>query len=265
MALVVDRELGREDLEARRLDLIERSDEFVENYSLITEGDILNWSNFCSEVMEPKSLLNKKIWNHKRFSTNSKIAIKAVHDAGTPLPGPVDRVLGALNALLEEQDFCRAADAKGLGISEELHPLLDRRPQELSVREIVRRNRLFLEAASPDLFRKSQPPPAPVTRFFQDEVGRYLHAPFPSWRWLFSREALEPVSCNHYLRVRALAGKDQVDPLWQCVQKRRQMDLEYWFHRLARVWLLLHGPAAAGLLVLVLVHVWYSIYYGGFF
>jgi hypothetical protein len=135
----------------------------------------------------------------------------------------------------------------------------------LSEREIERRNRLFLEAAGPKLIRVSQPPPKTVTRFFQDEVGAYLHAPFPSWRWLFSREALEPISRNHYLRVRALAGKDRVEPLWEWVQERRQMDLEYWFHRLARVWLLVHGPAAVALLVLVLVHVCYSIYYGGFF
>ena len=41
--------------------------------------------------------------------------------------------------------------------------------------------------------------------------------------------------------------------------------LEYWLHRLARAWLWLHGPAAWPLLVLVLYHVYWSIYYGGFF
>jgi hypothetical protein len=79
---------------------------------------------------------------------------------------------------------------------------------------------------------------------------------------------MEPVSLNHYLRVCELVSPEQrkgIDELWEYVQRRRQLDVEYWFHRLTRVWLLVHGPAAWALLVLVVVHVISSIYYGGFF
>ena len=45
---------------------------------------------------------------------------------------------------------------------------------------------------------------------------------------------------------------------------RRQMNVEYWFHRLARLWLLIHGPAAAALFVLIAIHIVTSIWYGGY-
>ena len=73
---------------------------------------------------------------------------------------------------------------------------------------------------------------------------------------------------NHYLRVRELVSPEQrkgIDEQWGFVQRRRQLDIEFWFHRLARVWLLVHGPAAWALLALVAAHVVTSIYYGGWF
>jgi hypothetical protein len=266
MALVVPRELGREALTAHRQILIDESNKLIDNYALLVRDDVRDWPRFCAEVLKPKTVLNKKILEHKMFSRKSREAIRVIQQAGDSATERVEEVIDAVNALLQRQDFCRSADARGLTVVDELNQLLDRAPQGLSGPEVERRNRLFLEAACPELIRKSQPPPQTVRQFFLDEAGRYLRAPFPSWRWLFSREALEPVADNHYQRVRALTAPDQwavIDQLWQWVQERRQLDLEFWFHRLARAWLLVHGPVAAALLVLVAFHVFSSIYYGG--
>ena len=50
----------------------------------------------------------------------------------------------------------------------------------------------------------------------------------------------------------------------ELVEIRRQMDVEAWLHRLGRTWLVIHGPASWALIVLVVVHVWLSVRYGGY-
>jgi hypothetical protein len=42
------------------------------------------------------------------------------------------------------------------------------------------------------------------------------------------------------------------------------MNLEYRLHQIGRSWLLVHGPAAWALLVLMAEHVVMSVWYGGF-
>lgn len=72
---------------------------------------------------------------------------------------------------------------------------------------------------------------------------------------------------NYYTRTRELAPPRQdriIEQLWQLVELRRQLDIEYWFDRLARMWVLIHAPAAAALLLLVINHVVGSMRYGGF-
>ena len=56
-----------------------------------------------------------------------------------------------------------------------------------------------------------------------------------------------------------------IKQLWDWVERRRRMDLEFWLHGLARSWIWIHGPAAWPLLMLVLNHVVINLYYGGFF
>jgi len=268
MSLVIKRELGRADLTKRRGELLRNSTGLVENYSLLVAQDILDWHAFCSMLLQERTLLNLRIFEHKTFSRNSKEVIEAIRKSPVTSPDQVRSALDALNQQLWRQNLFQTANTRGLKICDELSALLGRRPQELLPREVERRNRLILEAACPDLIKLSQPPPQTVTRFFKEEVLTYLNQPVPSWRWLFTQAALEPVPRNHYLRILALTPKDQagvIDQLWASVEERRQIDLEYWFHRLARVWLLVHGPVSAALLVLVVFHVYSSIYYGGFF
>jgi hypothetical protein len=61
-----------------------------------------------------------------------------------------------------------------------------------------------------------------------------------------------------------LARRKIVDELWSLLQTRQAMDLEYRMHQLGRLWLLVHGPAAWALFVLMIEHVVMSWWYGGF-
>lgn len=106
----------------------------------------------------------------------------------------------------------------------------------------------------------------PYERFVA-EAQQYLNSDWKSWSWLFSAAAYEPVSENLYQQARHLSQVEkeqkEIKKLWAQVQQRRKMDIEYWFHRAARCWLIVHRIAAAGLLVLVVAHVISSIRFGG--
>jgi hypothetical protein len=183
-------------------------------------------------------------------------------------PEAKDVLIAALNELLRTPEFCKSKDFEGLPLTEEAAELIGRPPREMNDAEIERRNRLYLELSYPEYVAQSRFPRERVGRFFEEAVAGYLRSEFPSWGWIFHRSALEPISVNHYLRVRALADPSQagmIKQLWDWVERRRQMDLEYWLHRLARAWLWAHGPAAWPLLALAVYHVVSSLYYGGFF
>ncbi len=266
LALLLDRELAGERLAFERLALIARSTELMENYSMVLDSDVLAWGEFCKAILQSGGPLHRVVWNAKPLGANPRTAIRRVADAA---PGSEDDrrlILAALNELLTSQNFWQGQDPAGFPLTAEGRELLALRAKDLSVAQTERRNRLFLEAACPDLVRRSDRPPETVKRFFAEEVSGYLRSGFPSWGWLLSAEALEPVPRNHYLRARELAPPGEVgrvDQLWLWVEERRQMDLEYWFRRLTRGWLLVHAPAAWALLALVLMHVLSSIRYGG--
>jgi hypothetical protein len=264
MALTLDLELGPERLFIERRRMIEMAAARVKNYSLLAEGDVADWRAFCKALRDDATRLPQRIW--KRLPQPTKALIEATLHSRDGSPSRKDVVVAALNDLLKEQTLCTKHDFGVLTPQDEAYPLVQQRAQELSMLELERRNRLFLERLCPELIKTSQKPPQTVERFFEIEVARYLATEFPSWGWLFRAEALEPVSRNHYLRVRTLVSEDQlatVDQLWQWVQKRRRMDLEFWFHRLARIWLVVHIPVAWALVALVIFHVASSIYYGG--
>ena len=267
MSLTLDEELGPERLHAERLRLIEEAEQLVANYSMLTETDVHDWRGFCTLLLDEKSKAGGKIWKHKRFAHDPRTIVQEAV-ASRAEPEPKDALIAALNDLMRTSEFCKAKDFEGLDLTDEAALLLKRPPKELTDFEIERRNRIYLDLSCPEHIARSKKPPETVGLFFEDAVAGYLRSEFPSWGWLFRRAALEPVSENHYLRVRALSSPDQagmIKQLWDWVERRRRMDLEYWFHRLARSWLLLHGPAAWPLLVLVLYHVVSSLYYGGFF
>ncbi len=103
-----------------------------------------------------------------------------------------------------------------------------------------------------------------------DAVLRFLALVIPfldtGFRFLGRHAADKALEERHFLQTRLLvdaAWQECVDYSWSLVEKRRQLDTEYRLHRLGRLWLLFHGPAAWALLVLILDHVFLSLRYGG--
>jgi hypothetical protein len=267
LALTHAEELGLQRLHDERQSLIAEADRLVRNYSMLTAADFKDWRGFCAKLVEEKSKVNAKIWKDKRFPHAPRAIVQASVGAGAE-PTPKEVLVAAINDLLRTPEFCKAKDFEGLVLTDEAAQLLRRPVKELTDSEIERRNRLYLELACKEYIASSWKPPATLERFFEERVASYLRSDFPSWGWLFRRSALEPISENHYQRVRALVAPEQagmIDQLWEWVKRRHRMDLEYWLQRLARAWLWLHGPFAWPLLVLVIYHVVWSIYYGGCF
>lgn len=289
LTLMVDREVGLERLADECRQLAERSRALVGNYALLREEDVGDWRSFCAKLTQKGSTLNAKLG-----SKLGKPILTVIEDAlrgGSFVRRLQTEVVEKANDQLGKPEFCGSKDfqglpAAGLGSTptkqqtDAVEPATQsERQQRLakqiahwaanqpnSDRETEKRNRVFLEALCPSEIAESIAPPEAVERFFE-QVSAYLQTGYPSWGWLFSYEALEPVSCNHYDRVRELASPEEgvvVETLWAFVQKRRDLDVEYWFHRLTRIWLLVHGPAAWALLILVIVHAISSVYYGGF-
>jgi hypothetical protein len=133
---------------------------------------------------------------------------------------------------------------------------MERLPVELaSLKEEVKR------------FKSKTPPQenTPYARLLLD-VDRYLQSGWPNWTWLFTTAAYQPVSENLYQQVGKSSGpteREALKDLWSLIERRRHLDVEYWFHRLAACWLHVHRAAAATLAVLIAAHVISSIAYGG--
>jgi hypothetical protein len=290
LALTVEREVGLERLVREREELSERSRALVRNHALLREEDVSDWRSFCSKMLQKGTPLHAKLGG-----ALGKGVVTVIEDALRSGSFPVQlqaEVVEKVNAQLMKPEFSQAKDFQDLDASapagRPLHqaagaprPAAQGERQQRLAKEIAqwatnqpnsgqeteRRNRVFLEALCPSEIAESRAPPEAVERFFE-QAATYLQTGYPSWTWLFSPRALDPVSWNHYHRVRELASPEQcrlIDELWEFVQRRRELDVEYWFHRLARVWLLVHGPGAWALLALVAAHVVSSVYYGGFF
>jgi hypothetical protein len=290
LALTVEREVGMERLAGERKTLSARSAELARSEVMLRAEDVVDWRGFCSQILRKGSTLNEKL--AKPLGKAAETVIDDALHAGTFTAQLQAEVMEKVNALLKKPGFSTAKDFQTLNAApppgDQPQPAPDptRPAAEIERRrrlagevahwavhepksdwETERRNRVFLEALCPAEIVESAAPPEGVKRFFE-QAAKYLQTADPSWTWLFSPQALEPLSGNHYLRARELASPGQrraIDDLWKFVQRRRDLDVEYWFHRLTRAWLLVHGPAAWALLVLVVAHAVSSIYYGGFF
>ncbi|MCI0681450.1 MAG: hypothetical protein L0Y71_05035 [Gemmataceae bacterium] len=130
--------------------------------------------------------------------------------------------------------------------------------------------RVFMLQAAEELVRKKELAESPdvIRGFCGAAVQGCLARPLTFWSWVWHPQAEpEALSENWYQRTRSYADAKQqpiLDDLWGLVELRRSMDLEYRLHQLGRLWLLVHGPAAWALLVLMIEHVALSMWYGGF-
>ncbi len=75
---------------------------------------------------------------------------------GAEEDGIKDKLLPALNGLLEEEGFCQPTDFEGDDLSAQARQLVDRGPEKLSKEELRRLNRLLLEATFPGAITKAQ-------------------------------------------------------------------------------------------------------------
>ena len=131
--------------------------------------------------------------------------------------------------------------------------------------EVGRRNRLFLEALSREV-SPCRPPSPLLEEFYREDVLPYLDSERPSWGWLFTPAAREPITRNRARAIQVALGPSQarvVQQLMQWVERRRQVNIEDWLDRLANCWLPVHGWVAVVLLILMVDHVVGSIWFGG--
>ncbi|MCS7046525.1 MAG: hypothetical protein NZO58_09235 [Gemmataceae bacterium] len=130
--------------------------------------------------------------------------------------------------------------------------------------------RQHLVQAAQALLQKKEMQGAPevIQSFCTTAVAECLAPPLRMWeRFGRTWSPSEPLSINWYERTLSYADAKQqavLQELWRLVQTRRSLNLEYRWHQLGRLWLLVHGPAAWALLLLMIEHVVSSIWYGGF-
>src|SRR5207302_1096909 len=132
---------------------------------------------------------------------------------------------------------------------------------------VERLNRLCLEYVLEDTIQESMPTPDSVRRFYSECVEPELKADFSFWGWLGAGVRQSALAANHYQRVKGLAApahQGMLDRLWEWLQVRREMDLEYRLHRIARLWVGFHKWAAWLLFVLAADHIVASFRFGGY-
>lgn len=271
MALMVDREIGLERLDSERQRLSARAHELIENPALLASDDI-SWEPFCATLCtEGHAASSNGAWKSEVRQTLWELLPEKARDLtrSARLSGQVqvaarEQIVSALNEILKEgKKFYRAAQLVAAELPPEGQELLQIKKR--SDEQAQRLDRLVLDSLFPGQIAASRPRPAVANRFFKS-VDRYLQAGFPNWWWLFTPWAFELVPKNHYLRALQLVEPAQqgvIHELWRMVEQRRRINIEYWLHRLANLWLVVHGPAAWGLLVLLAAHVLSSIWYGG--
>jgi hypothetical protein len=138
--------------------------------------------------------------------------------------------------------------------------------QELGM-ERLEPQRRFLLAEAEKLGKKKEVETAPevIRAFFAVAVTDCLA---PAYSLLGGpRRGDDMLSDNGFERAHHFGDDKQRDILrqvWDFVKMRREMNLEYRLHQIGRSWLLVHGPAAWALLVLMVEHVVMSLWYGGF-
>ncbi len=141
-------------------------------------------------------------------------------------------------------------------------------PRELGM-ERLGPERDAIQAAAEELNKKKEIEQAPeIIRVFCETALRdCLAQRYSVLGWLWPHRGRAELSRNRFERARSFGDAKQqeiVTRIWDYVETRRVMDLEYRLQQLGRSWLLVHGPAAWALFVLMIEHAVMSIWYGGF-
>jgi hypothetical protein len=107
---------------------------------------------------------------------------------------------------------------------------------------------------------------AAVREFVAAVIDSALDQPFRLLPDRREQKRLKEIETRHEQAKLMAEGhqREAVNMFWGLAETRRQLNREYRFHHLGRLWLLAHGPAAWALLVLVIEHLAVSLWYGGF-
>lgn len=139
--------------------------------------------------------------------------------------------------------------------------------QEFGLERLEPQRALLLQTAEELVKKKEMQGSAEVIQTFCAALQGTLTRPLTFWEWIWRRAGDDGLSENWHERALVYADDKQkgiLNDLWTLVQARRTLDLEYRLHQLGRLWLLVHGPAAWALLVLMSEHAVSSMWYGGF-
>jgi hypothetical protein len=262
----------------------------------ILPSDVRDWPGLVAAVSDAKTPLGKMV--APTITGNDKKCFEALRKDPDD-EAAQSELVGMLNGVIvsgkgRQVKFTKESLPENAIIVPELENILKDLDRERTPAEQKRVNRLFIEALAPGMFEPSPRLEEAVERFFAAAGANYLRPAFASasaldwlraltgqlsavraggasrpagWRWMFSRAALDRAAGGYWQRAREVASGRQraiVDELWTMMDSRRQMNVEFWFHRFARLWLLIHGPAAAALFVLIAIHIVTSIWYGGY-
>jgi HEAT repeat protein len=158
--------------------------------------------------------------------------IRAAARSGDIDGGRRREVLAALNALLKRRDFLRRS-VGGVAVSDEAKALLAARPRELAPKDVIRLNRLLLEAAFPEEIAKSGERGAALDallKALEDEDPLVRNNAVVALRAVAAIEAVSPLVekglADNDWRVRLNAAsalgktgdKDAVEPLIQAMR-----------------------------------------------
>jgi hypothetical protein len=300
MGLLLDSELGLERLEPQRAAQVEQAEELAATVPVLTAEDVLDWQGLRDRLggladtwknrLEPAAAAGQPQALPEKVNTPDphqalKEALKSVTTALAPpevpkalkaiaapkKPDPEKEkadILSAVNRLVRAGGFSDVAELENLTPPEWLAPDFRKNSASRTATESVVVNHwLLTELMTGTVLAPAAARTRAVTGFFDRVLAESLRPALAPRGWFFSERARAPIPENHYLRIRELCATVQSEPLeelWELVESRRQMDLEAWLHRLGRIWLYVHGPASAALLVLVSAHIWLSVRYGGY-
>jgi hypothetical protein len=300
LALMVDDELGLERLPPEREARIQEARDLIAGVPVISADDVVDWQRLRDRLAALAESLKKQLepapadggaerpakqtdeadsrrpLREAFQSVNRIVAPQAAKPTAKALalvkkPDPEKEnadLIGAINRLVKAEGLFDLAKRDELTPPVWLAPIFAKPPAtRIASENVVLNHWVLAELMRADALAPTAARTEAVTAFCERVLSESLCPKLATWGWLFSGRALAPIPQNHYLRVHELCGatqRDTLEAMWKLVENRRQMDLEAWLHRVGRAWLLVHGPASWALLVLVAIHVWLSVRYGGY-
>ena len=257
MPLVVDREFGLERLGPESEALRQRVEERIAAYPAIAREDVRDWPGFCERLRGEDSPLGAAI--SARLPPHIRAMVGELTADG-PDEKQKAEILSAVNGLLSREDLFGRFDGSTAGDG---GPLVRSDVAASSMK--LRNHRHLIHLLGDQIADRSGRTEA-TERFFQAVLEERLRTPLGLRVRLIGRRSAAAASRNILLRVKAMAEPNQgeiLQNIWDAVELRRQMDVEFWLHGLGRLWLLVHGPAAYVLALFTALHIWGSIRYGG--